>query len=177
MRTLNEREKKILFMSLTVMFIYLNIELLMPLKDKEGQLHLDIQRTEKTLANNLNLIKNESDLKAEYQKLLTSFVKKDSDEKTTSMVLSEIESLASKLGMRMVIIKPEKVNQIDFYYRFYIELTTEGQFKDIMHFLYALQGEPHFFKVEKMQMEKNKAISKITCHVSLSRLFVTVISK
>ena len=113
-------------------------------------------------------------IEEEYQKYAQLLKQKRSNEQERASILSEIESVAARIDLRIADRKPKKVREIDFYNNFSVSLTIEGELGNIIHFLYLLQSDPHQFNVDEVRFEKkSRRRSDIKCYLVLSRNLIS----
>ena len=131
---------------------------------------LTIQRK---VRKSLSVLSRESSVNARYDEYLKKLEQKASDTQEMASILSEIESIAGKINLKIEDMKPKKIKSQDFYNRFSVNIRIKGDMEAITKFLYALQTKPHFFHVDEMRLEKRSArIQEIKCELVASRLLI-----
>ncbi len=102
------------------------------------------------------------------------FQQRSNDEEQFSGILSDIEKMADSTGLSLDDRKPYKVPNGDFYNKYSIELTFEGEMKNLAEFFYLLQGEPYFFDIDELRLEKSQnQNSFLKCFLVVSRIWIS----
>ncbi len=173
-KRLSPREIKIFILTLIVLAVYLGFRFLVePMKENTASLQSQITLNEKRLQKNLNIIRQKEQVGKEYEKYSSLLKQKSSDEQEMTSILSEIESAANILGLRLADMKPKKTKRVDFYNYFSVSLAVDGNLETITHFLYILQNAPYFLNADEVYFEKSSArTSDIRCRLSLSRVLI-----
>ena len=173
-RGLSKREGGILAVCLTLIVIYGGYNLFYkPLIENFSDSDDKIKVAEKRLHNNLKIIRKEKSVNEEYEKYALNFKQKASDEQAMTSILSEIESMANQVSLRISDMQPKRVRKIDFYNNFSVTLTVEGEMPVIIKFLYTLQNPPHLFKVDEIYLEKSAVKSgEVKCRLILSKVLI-----
>jgi len=174
-RRITAREKKIFIAALAALSLsFLYNGLVGPLQEKKDIFDQEIAAGEKQLALNRGIIQRSKALDARYDVYFSQFSRLGTSEETVSSVLSEIESVAGKLGLHVTDLKPNKIRQNEYDHQFSVSLTINSELVDIARFLYTLQQEPHLFDVEEAAFEKfmKKDQTMITTRLVLSKVFI-----
>ncbi len=173
-RHLSSREKRILIVCIAFVFIYINYNFVFkPLEERLNRLDQDIEIGEKRFKKNLGVISQEQIINQEYEKYSMPFKQKASDEKEMASILSEIESAANEINMRVADMKPKKVKRMGIFNNFLVSLTIDGELETITHFLYILQNAPHLFDVDEVRLEKSSIrTTQIKCYLVLSKALI-----
>lgn len=154
-RRLSTREQKILVLSLTVAFIYIGYAFLVkPATEKLSDLDQEIAAAQRRLDKSIAEIQKADSLENIWGVYENKFKQPASKEGTMSSILSEIEAVAAQLGIQIANLTPKRVRETEFYNRFSVTLTIDGEFNDILQFLHTLQNEPHLFYVEEIRFDK-----------------------
>ncbi|VAX36086.1 GTP-binding protein HflX [hydrothermal vent metagenome] len=174
MRPLSNREKKIFFVCLMIISIFiLNRGLFKPLQNRTVTLSQKIQKGEKHLRKSLRVSHEYESILKKYEKYLVNFKQEMSDEKEMSAIIAQIESMMTQNQLQFSEMKPQKIVEMDFYKVFSVSLKMNGDLDQINQFLYTLQNVPYFFQVDKLRLEKvvrQKVNLKAT--LVLSRLLI-----
>ena len=100
------------------------------------------------------MIQKAKSYEEKYKSLLESFQQQGSDEQMMSVILTEIESAAAQVKIRIADMKPQKARKIGTYNNFLVSITLDGELTSIMDFIYSLQNQPHLFAVDELRLEK-----------------------
>ena len=170
----SKREKKMAGVVVLVIFfsvVYRGVYV--PLKNQVEFLNNKISVAEQRLSKTLKIIRRAKIAAKKYDDILDDFKQTVSDEQVMSSILSEIETVAGELKMRIADMKPKKVKRVDFYNNFSVSLSIDGQLSEIMLFIYRLQNSPHVFYIEELRLNKSSPRKvDLSCQVVLSRLLI-----
>ena len=171
---ITSREKKITGVTLALIFIYGGFNFIFkPIKQKEAILDEEIQAEIKLLNKDFLAVKKEKQLKREYENLLVPFRQQNSDEEEMSVLLSQMQTLATQTGLRIVDIKPQKSRKTEFCKFLPLSLSLEGYYSDVIRFLYVVQATPYSLGVDELFLEfKPSQRNVLTCRIDLSRILI-----
>lgn len=174
LRRLSSREKTMALVCLTAVAVYaVYYFVIKPMKEEIDKSEKQIAIAEKRLTKNLSVTRQMKTVDEEYEKYKAPLKQKASDEQEMASILSEIESAAGQLDIRVADMKPKKVKRISFYNQFSVSLTIDGQLETITHFLYILQNSPHFLGVDEIRFEKTTIrSSQVKCSIVLSKSLI-----
>ena len=173
MRRLSPREKAIAIFCGSVVVLYAGFLLLRPLSEHEQAINSDILRDLKSLKNNFEVIQKGRTIEGEYKRYIERLMQNDSDAQEMSAIISEIELSANDISMHVSEIKPGKVRRTDFFNNFSVSLSINGELSEITHFLYLLQSDPYYFKIDEIVFEKKTPQdSIINCSLVLRRVLI-----
>lgn len=174
-KRLTPREQVIAVMCLLAVSVYLAYYFVaIPLKDKVSYLEQKIEAEEKKYNKNIKLTHKAKALEGEFKEFSLKFKQDKANEQVMSSILSEIEQVAGDLKLHISDLKPKVVNRQEFYNRFSVSLTIESQFVPIIHFLFMVQNDPHFFSVEELRFDNGlqRENQNIRTTLVLSKIFV-----
>ena len=93
-------------------------------------------------------------VEARYQHLVDLIGVADSQEDQMTAMISKIESAAREANIHIANIQPQKAfNQKEVQF-FPVELQIDGQWLDIVRFLYGLQQQPNYYFIDELNLEK-----------------------
>ncbi len=155
-RRLTEREQNILVVCLAFVFIYLGYYgVYLPLKEHMEGLDHKIEAEQRKLEKNLKILDKSKSLDSEYNEFIKNFKQDKPNEQVMSSILSELEDVAGQLNLHISDMKPNIINNHDFYNRFSISLTIDSEFVTIVQFLHILQNPPHLFTVDELRFDNS----------------------
>ena len=174
-RRLSRKEKGIFIACLLLIFIYAGYHFIFkPLQENTATVENQIELKEKRLRNNLRIVRKERIVDEEYDQYSSYLKQKASEEQEMAAILSQIESVANEVNIRIADMKPKKVKRVDFYNNFSVTLTIEGELKTIIRFLYTLQNIPHLFKIDEIYLERSSIrTTEIRCRLILSKPLIS----
>ena len=173
-RALSTREKKILVVFLLAASVFLGYRFIfIPMKEQIEKLGNQIKLQEKKLSKSLRILEKEKAIEEEYDRYAVDFKQKASDEQQMALILSQVESAATQLNLRIADLKPGRVKKGDFYNNFLLNLVLEGDLPAINQFLYTVQNRPYFFQIEEVYFEKSSVrTSQIKCRLLINKAFL-----
>jgi len=174
MRALNPRERSIMAVTIALAVFYGGFQFVYkPLKKQEAILEQGISEELKTLKKDFLTVEKEKHLHKFYEKLLTPFEEKRSDEEEVSELLSRMQVLAAETNLRIIEMKPQRPRKTEFCKFLPLSLSLEGSYVDIIRFLYTVQADTYRLGVEELVIEAKPAQPSIlSCRVDLSRLLI-----
>lgn len=156
---LSKREKNLALLVVVAGAAFLIYNFLLdPMLKKISVLNSQIATQETKWKRNQRVLGQEIKVSGQYQKYAELMQLKVSEEQEMANLLSEIESVAQGVKIRILDMKPKKIRNVDFYKNFSVDLTIDGPIKEITQFIYDLQNLPHLIKVEKLRMEKESTL-------------------
>ena len=88
-------------------------------------------------------------------------------------MLSEIESNAAVLGLRLNEMKPNKERQEDFFNHFSASFVVEGEMAPVMNLMHTLQSPPYNLFVDEFSLDKiSEKSSLLRCNLKVSRYLI-----
>ncbi len=173
-RRLNPREKFFVVISgLLLLAWFLGNVILKPAWRFSSDWSAKIQLNKGRLNKDRRLIIEGPAIDREYEAYLPFFRQAQGDEATMSLLLSQIESTASRISLPVLEIKPQKVQGEDFYHDFSVNLTIEEEFNKVYRFLYDIQNAPFLFDVEELRLEKDPLKENdIRCTLTLNKRLI-----
>lgn len=155
MRQLSKREKGIFVICVLMVLAYFLYQgAFIPLKEKKDDLRVQIQSQKRKIQKNMQIISRGDRFESEYKRILEDYKQGQSNEESMSLILSQVELVASTLDLQISDMKPNRVKKDDFFNIFSVSLTISGDMKEISEFLYKLQTEPYLYDVEDLHFEK-----------------------
>jgi len=173
-RTLTKRENQILILCAAVLTIYIGYNFVYKsFQERFNSFEERIEAQKIRLTKNQKMLSRQKVLDAQYEQLSQGLRQSRSDEQEMTLILSEIESVANQIGMRVTDMKPQKVRRVDFYNQFTINLTTDSELSAILNFIYLLETRPHNFDILEMRLERSSSgSSQLRCFLTPSRFLV-----
>ena len=93
-------------------------------------------------------------VEARYQNLVNLIGVADSDEAQMPTIVSKIEAAARQSNIHIANIQPQKATTQKEVAFLAVELEIDGQWLDIVRFLYLLQGQPNLYFINELNLEK-----------------------
>jgi len=155
MKKLNSRETLILAITLGLIVVFIIYQFMIrPMHegavDINDQLRLDRAKLIKTR----QMIAQKPLVEARYQHLVEMIGVADSEDAQMPAIVSKIETAARENNIHIANIQPQRsVTQKEAMF-LAVELEMDGQWLDIVHFLYSLQQQPNFYFINEVNLEK-----------------------
>ena len=174
-KRLTKREQGIFIVCVILAFMYVTYQgVIKPLQEKLVGLDADIESEHKRLVKNLKTVQKAKALEQEYHQYFDQLKQDGTNEQVMASILSEIEQVAGQLNLKISDLKPKRVRKEVYYNWFSVSLTIDSTLKDMMQFVYILQKQPHFFRVDEFSFEKGaqRNAEDIRIHLVLSRILI-----
>jgi len=99
----------------------------------------------------------------------------DSDEETASSLAAFLSDAGKRAPVQITRIQPAKSVSVDALRRFPVDISLEGQFADIVHFLYLIEAAPALCAVKDLRMDTHtrKGASVIRAQLKIEKVCVT----
>lgn len=115
-------------------------------------LNKSIYDKERGLLKNIKIMAQKDLIDKYYDKYAQSLKMKGSVEEETAVILSEIENIGRSSNVEIIDIKPHRVQEMDFYKEYFIELEAEGNITNLAKFIYELQNSKQILKVRHLRL-------------------------
>jgi type II secretory pathway component PulM len=155
MKKLNPRETLILILTLglTVFFIAYQF-VIKPMHEGSVDINDRLRVDNARLSKARQMVDQKSIVENRYQHLMDLIGANGSDEAQMTVIVSKIESAAREKNIHLSNIQPQKT-VIQKEARFLmVELEIDGQWLDILQFIYVLQQQPNFYFINEVNLEK-----------------------
>ncbi|MFA5088207.1 MAG: type 4a pilus biogenesis protein PilO [Candidatus Omnitrophota bacterium] len=173
-RDLTRREKVFFVICLLMAVLYFLYYLLYrPLNQWKAALRNDVEAKERAIVKDLRILERGKYYHKESEDILQRFKQKDSEEKTMSAILSEIEQVAGETDLSIAEMKPQRVKKDGLYNNFSVSLSLDGSLRQVIHFLYVLQGDAHLFSVDDVRLDKiSPRLPTLKCRLVISKTLI-----
>jgi hypothetical protein len=170
---LSKKEKIIFYIATTlVILVILDRAIISPVFSKVKSLNQEIQDKQIEIKKNLKVLSQKDRILAESSKY-SSFLSDSglSDDEQITLVLKELESLASKSSVYLVDMKPAGVKESGSSKRIMINLNCEAQMEQLVDFMYNMENSSSLISIEKYQLApKSKDSSVAKCSMSVYKV-------
>lgn len=140
---------------------------------KRVDIESDIARARKQLVEQSRVIRRAEQMTAGFPVDMEAFRQRETNEAVMSGILAEIGGAANGMNIRVTEIKPIDTKKEDFYNKFSVSLTVDGELKDVLRFIHDLQGNAHNFSVTQLSLERAFQMSKqMLAKVVVTRVLV-----
>ncbi len=174
MKKLTGREQQIFIVAAVLLLVYAGYGVVYrSAKEKFSALDEQIEAKNFRLEKNQRILNKQKNIERVYQQLIQDNRQTRPDEQEMTGILAEIEAVANEIALPISDMKPQKVRKEDFYNKFSVNLTMEGDLTPILHIVYLLENKPHLFDIDEIRLEKSSAGSgKMKCLLTMSRILV-----
>jgi Tfp pilus assembly protein PilO len=150
---LSPREKHMFYSAVAVIgAVLVYVLVLDPLIAKWTEINGSISKQETLLLKNLKILAQKEEIAKLYDQYAENIKMKGSPEEETAVILREIENVARSSNTYIADIKPQKVEDKEFYKEYYIELEAEGSIPNLAKFIYDLQSSKQILKVRYLRL-------------------------
>lgn len=159
---LSKRERKIFYLAILIIVGVLSyITVIEPLWQKWQELNKSISSQEIQLLKNLKILAQRDVIAQLYDKYAENIKMKGSVEEETAVILREIENIARTSNTYITDIKPLRVQDMEFYKEYYVELESEGSISNLARFIYDLQNSKQILKVKYLRLNPKDETAEV----------------
>lgn len=170
---LSKRDKIIFYIAVFVIsLLILDRAIISPVFYKIRSLNKEIQDKRDNIKKNLRILAQKDKILTQSSKY-SSFLgdSRASDDEQVTLVLKELESLASKSSVYLVDMKPGGIKESGSSKRILINLNCEAQMEQLVDFMYNMENSNSLFSIEKYQLTpKTKESSVAKCSISVYKV-------
>ncbi len=172
---LTKKEKTILYVACGVVFLmFFDRFIAYPVYSKINSLNNEIREKESAITRDLRIYGMKDRILNEAKKYESFLGKAQTEEEEVTILLKEIETIASKSSLYIVEMKPSGIKEDkDKTKRFVVNLTCEGQMEQIMGFMYNIENSGMLLSIEKYQISpKSKESSVAQASMIISKVVI-----
>lgn len=170
---LSKKEKIILYIAVFIVSILiLDRMIVSPVFFKIRSLNKELLQEQADIKKNLRILAQKDRILTESAKY-SSFLGdgKVSDDEQVTLVLKELESLASKSSVYLVDMKPGGIKESGSSKRILVNLNCEAQMEQLVNFMYNMENSNALISIEKYQLTpKTKESSVAKCSISVYKV-------
>ena len=149
-KTINPREKIILFATIAVVLFSVIFKVaIAPIMDKNEALNRQINATRAKLKKYMRLVAQKEAIQKKYSELSSGVSIPEQEAGTVVGVLSELEALAGKAGIRIIDIRPQSTRGPK---EVLIDMRAEGDVQGYLKFIYYVEQSLSSLSVKKFQL-------------------------
>ena len=165
---LNKRERIIFFITVVLAILFIaNNFIYRPLEKKITILNRDISLYQIKLAKALNLLSQKETINSLDKELAEIISLK---KENVSVLLEEIERLASQTNISLLGIKPYKKQEEEGYQELPLEIKVEANINNLSKFIYALDNPKRLWLLKKIQINATAEISRLEADIIVSKI-------
>ena len=155
MKKLNSRETFILIVTLTLIVLFIVYQFAVkPMHEGAANINDRLRVDHARLIKARQMMAQKTIAETRYQNLVNLIGAADSEETQMPAIVSKIEAAARESNIHIANIQPQKtVTQKEVRF-LAVELEIDGQWLDIVHFLYLLQQQPNLYFINELNLEK-----------------------
>lgn len=153
MRTLRTREKRLLSTTLVIgcsLLVYTKV--VEPRIARAIDLWSFIEQTESQLAESRALIDHKEEIIALSEWLRRQIAPKGGDDLEMNALFEEVDHLATESRLKDTNIRRLKPKEFGYYRLFNVELTAEGQDRDVANFLHSIGTSEQLLRVDQVNV-------------------------
>ncbi len=169
---LNLREIRIMVIALGLIIFFIVYKIIInPIHEGSIDINDRLLLDQEQLIKANQLVAQKAQIEARYKKLVGLIGVVDSEEAQVPTIISKIEASARESNIHIANIQPQK-SAVQKEAKFLaVELEIDGQWLDIVHFLYLLQRQPNFYFINELNLEKySGAINSLRGRIVISRM-------
>lgn len=173
---LNDREKKILYITMAIVLLVLFERLFWtPASERVSGIDQEIAQQENIIIRDLKFLQHKDRIfreKEVFDKYVTSEV--PDDDVVNSSFLSVVEQLATQSGVNLAKSNPTETVKKEGYSEFYANLDCTGTLKDIITFIHMLNSSDEMLKVVTLNMSPRRGEEEaVNASMTIVKLIVT----
>jgi len=171
---LSKRERIIFYVTIGIVtLVLLDRMLLSPILVKVSSLGEAIKAKEETIEQSLLIVNQEERIEGESSRYTSFLSAPQTEEKTITAFLKEIETLAKKSSIYLTDIKPAGKEVEGTVVQHFIKLNFEAQMEQVFNFFYNVTNFELLIKIEDFQIRpKSEGSSVIICSISISKTII-----
>jgi Tfp pilus assembly protein PilO len=172
MKKLNARETIILLLTLLLGGFFITYQwVIKPMHERSGDINDQLRVDQDRLNKARQMVAQKSMVEARYQSLVNLIGVVDSEEAQMPTIVSKIEAAARDTNIHIANIQPQKSATQKEARFLAVELEIDGQWLDIVHFLYLLQQQPNLYFINELNLEMySDATSSLRGRIVVSRM-------
>jgi Tfp pilus assembly protein PilO len=169
---LSRREKMVFYAaSIAIGLTVLDRALVAPISSRIRLLNQEIEAKETAIKNGMRIIAQKDRISAESQKYKPYMAQAKSQDEENTILLKEIENLASKSAVYLLDMKPGPVKNIAASVKFTVTVSCEGQMEQIAEFMYGIETSRNLLTIDKFQVNPKTRESTIgQCSLTVSKI-------
>ena len=150
---LSQRERRILYFCLGLMLFAVAYNLLIaPLLNKWLGLNQEIYVNRNRIERNLGILAEREAIQAQYEKFADYIKRSGTNEEEIALLLQRIEAKARECNVHISNIRPQPVQETQFYRKYSVEVQAEVKVEDLAKFIYELENSPFGLRIEKLRL-------------------------
>jgi len=175
MKKLNSRETFILIITLGLIVLFVVYQFVVkPMHEGAVDINDQLRVVEHRLTKSVQLLGQKDLIEARYQELVNLIGVVDSEDAQMPAIISKIEAAARESNIHIANIQPQKSTTRKEVRFLAVEVEIDGQWKDIVQFLYELQEQPNFYFINELSLEKySDMTNSLRGRIVISRMCVT----
>jgi len=160
MKKLNRREFSILMITLALFVFFVIFQFVIkPMRQGSSDINDRLRVVKAKLIKERQMVIQKPRVEARYQDLVNLIGMVGSDDAQMPTIVSKIDAAARESNIHIANIQPQKsITQKDLRF-LAVELEIDGQWLDIVQFLYLLQKQPNFYFINELNLEKYSGVS------------------
>ncbi len=165
---LSDREKKILTAVIVVTAAVICYSFLIePLFTRWKNTENRTKTLKVKLKKSLMLIKDKQKVDAEYAEYEKKLRSKGSDEQDMTVILDELEKIASRCGVKIASMRPKPAKRKDYYRKFTVEIETQSDMNSLMKFIYDIKHSKQMLKIERFNLNTKSSQQGVIIRASI----------
>jgi len=174
MKKLNSRETFILIIALTLSISFMAFQFVIkPMHEGSLDVNDQLRVVKNKLIKAQQMVAQKNLVERRYQHLVNLIRVVDSQGAQMPTIIAKIEEAARDSNIHIANIQPRKIivqKEANFLG---VELEIDGQWLDIVQFLYVLQQRPNFYFINELNLEKYSGeLSSLRGRIVISRMFL-----
>ncbi|MFH1338991.1 MAG: type 4a pilus biogenesis protein PilO [Candidatus Omnitrophota bacterium] len=168
-----KRERIILYFTLGLIGFSLMLNFIfLPVINEFGDLNKEITLCQLNLKKSIKLLSRKQKIQQDYTQISSLTQLEAGEEEIITLVLAQLENLASQAGLRIIDIRPQASRDLDRYKEIVVELKQEGKIEGFLRFIYDLENPPHLLRIKKLQLNSKAAGGVLEGQLLVSKIYL-----
>lgn len=174
MARLKKRERRLVIITLVVacgLFVYSS--LIEPRMTRWSHLSEKIGTVEKNLADTQNLLNHRKEIEANSSALQKQIAAQGNNDQELKSMLVELERLSRGAEMNPVSMRPQKSRDLGLYQLMSVELSIEGDQRNLVRFLYDLGNSAQLLRLDRVRVNALRSAEKVRAEFLVIKILST----
>ncbi len=162
-------EKRVLLLTIILLGgTFIDRVVVLPLVTGMSSLSQSVKEQEAAIKKSLTVLEHKDGIVAESRDYEAYSLESKNPEEEMVGLLKEVESIAKKVGVSLIYVKPGTVKEEKNIKKYYSTLECEAPMEQVATFFHDIESSTKFLKIEKYQIQpRGKDSSTARCSVTV----------
>jgi hypothetical protein len=172
---MSKREKMVLYGAVAIVAVaFLDRAIVGPIISRTQALDKAIMDKKAAITRDMKILRQKDSIdlrKAEYKAFS---VLETTPEEDTSLLLKEVETLASKSTVYLADMKPQEPKKEQEFKKYQVNVNCESSFEKLIEFMYNIENSKKVLKIEKFALSlKSRQDATLKCTLTISKVVLS----